>query len=161
MLTRVLAPLDGSSTMAQIIPALRQWLGGTGAVVHLLLVRPPLGQALRLEDRVIYLDELLAHERATWQDYLLRQGSQLAYDGVVVQRTVCFGDPLVEVLAVARRQPVQLIALMDQEQAWPQRWLRPSLAQQLLAQSPVPVLVVPATARPTARLLPRFSGSSG
>jgi nucleotide-binding universal stress UspA family protein len=161
MLTRVLAPLDGSPTSAEIFPPLRQWLGGTGAVVHLLLVRPPVRQTLRLEDRVIYLDELLAHERATWQDYLLRQGSQLAYDGMIVHREVRFGDPVVETLAVVQRQPVQLIALVDQLQAWPQRWLCPSLAERLLTRSPVPVLVMPPAARPTARLLPRYGKSPG
>ena len=98
MLSHVLVPLDGSPMMAQIITPLRQWFGGTGAVVHLLVVRPPVREVLRLDDRVIYLDELIRQEQATWHDYLVRQGNQLAYDGVVVHRTVRFGDPMVESL---------------------------------------------------------------
>ena len=159
MLSRVLALLDGSPTMAEIIPMLRQMWGGTGAVVHLLLVRPPIQGPLRLDDRLLYLDELLQTEQATWRDYLMRQGSQLAYDGIVVRRTVRLGDFLMEVLAAAECQPVQLIALVAQQEGWPKRLVRPSLAQQLLAQSPVPVLVVPPASHPEARLIPRYSSS--
>jgi nucleotide-binding universal stress UspA family protein len=158
MLSRVLVPLDGSPTMAQIISRLRQWLGGTGAVVYLLVVRPPIREVLRLEDRIIYLDELVQQERAAWQAYLLRQGSQLAYDGVVVQREVRFGDPVAATLASAERYSVHLIALVGQPQSWARRWIHRSLEEQLLAKSPVPLLVVPPTSRPAAALILRYSG---
>jgi nucleotide-binding universal stress UspA family protein len=153
-----MAVLDGSPVVTQILPTLRQMLGGTGATVHLLVVRPPLRQPLYLDDRVIYLDELLKQEQATWQDYLTRQASQLAYDGIVVQRSACFGDSLTEILAVAHRQSMQLIALTAQPQPWPQCVFRPSLAHRLLAQSLVPVLVVPAAHPPSLDLVPRCSG---
>jgi nucleotide-binding universal stress UspA family protein len=158
MLSRVLVPLDGSPTTVQIIPTLRQMLGGTGALVHLLVVRPPVREPLRLPDRLIYLDELVQQEQAVWQDYLARQGSQLAYDGIVVHRTVRFGDPLTEILAVAERHSMHLIALLADGQAWPERLLHPSLAQQLLARSRVPVLAVPSICHPTPGFVPRYSG---
>ena len=158
MLNRVLVPLDGSPTMAQIIPRLRQWFGGTGAVVHLLVVRPSIRGVLRLEDRVIYLDDLVRQEQATWHAYLLRQGSQLAYDGVVVQREVRFGDPVTESLTAAERHAVQVIALVDPPQPGLRRLLQPSLAQQLLARSRVPVLVVPPVSSPAAGIVDRDSG---
>jgi nucleotide-binding universal stress UspA family protein len=157
MLSRVLVPLDGSPTMVQIIPRLRQWCGGTGAVVHLLVVRPPIREVLRLEDRVVYLDELVRQEQAAWQEYLVRQGSQPAYDGVVVHREVCFGDPVAETLAAADRHSVHLIAIVGQQRSWLQRLTRPSLAQQLLAQSHVPVLVAPPASYPTVGLVLRYS----
>jgi nucleotide-binding universal stress UspA family protein len=158
MLSRVLVPLDGSPTMAQIIPRLRQWFGGTGAVVHLLVVRPPIREVLHLEDRVIYLDELVAQEQAAWHRYLVLQGSQLAYDGVVVHREVYFGKPVAETLAAAERHSVHLIALVGQQQSWLQRFARPTLAQQLLAQSQVPVLVVPPVSSPANGVVLRYSG---
>ena len=158
MLSRVLVPLDGSPVMTQILPTLRQMLGGTGAIVHLLVVRPPIRQPHYLADRVIYLDELLRQEQAAWQDYLTRQAGQLAYDGIVVKRTVRFGDPLTEILALAHRQSMHLIAITARQQPWPQRLFRPCLAHQLLVQSPVPVLVVPATRLPSLDLVARYSG---
>src|SRR5438874_12925213 len=132
MFVRILVPLDGSPAMAEVLPTLRQLVGGTGAAVYLLLVRPPVRGPVQVGDRLIYLDELLVQERATWRDYLVRQATQLAYDGIVVRRGVHFGDPLAETLAVAERHKVHLIALVAQRHSWPQCLFRPSLAQQLL-----------------------------
>ena len=179
MLNRILVPLDGSPAMTEIIPAVRQLVRGTGAVVHLLAVRPPVHERVRRERRPIYVDDLLLEgltgwapqlprpesyleetledrlraERTVWHEYLARQGSQLAYDGVVVQREVSFGDPLTETLAAAERQAVRLITLATRPQLWLKRLLRPNLAQQLLAQSAVPVLAVPPGGLPPGRSL--------
>jgi nucleotide-binding universal stress UspA family protein len=158
MLSRVLVPLDDSPTTVQIIPTLRQMLGGTGALVHLLAVRPPVRKPVRLPDRLIYLDELVQQEQAVWQDYLARQGSQLAYDGIVVHRMVRFGDPLTEILAVSDRHGMHLIALVAERQAGIECLLRPGLSQQLLARSRVPVLVVPSICPPAPGFVPRYSG---
>jgi nucleotide-binding universal stress UspA family protein len=114
-------------------------------------------EVLQLEDRVIYLDELVQQERASWHRYLVRQGSQLAFDGVVVRWEICFGDPAAEILAAAERHAVHLIALVGQQQSWLQRLTRPSLAQQLLTQSRVPVLVVPPGSSPAGGLVLRYS----
>jgi nucleotide-binding universal stress UspA family protein len=174
MLTRLLASLDGSPATDAIIPALRQLVGGTGALVHLLVVRPPVrlpdwrGDRLPSVEEVLipgvlgmplrsvrpeprpYLDTLLARESATWLTYLRRIGSALAYDGVVVQHEIRFGDPFRETLAVAERHALNLIVLEAQPQSWVERLWRPSLAQKLLAQPDVPVLTVPPV-RPTQR----------
>jgi len=158
MLSRVLVPLDGSPTMAQIVPRLRQWFGGTGAVVHLLVVRPPIREVIRLEDRVVYLDELVQQEQAAWHEYLVRLGSQLAYDGIVVHRAIRFGDPVAETLGAAESHAVHLIALVGQPYSWPRRLIHQSLTEQLLAKSPVPVLIVPPASRPSASLVLRYSG---
>ena len=168
MLRRVLVPLDGSPTMAAVFPALRQMLGGTGGLVHLLAVRPPLSlparqptafthahdlmvaaaprpaAPIRSSERRVCLDELLVQERAHWLDYLRRHGSQLAFDGIVVQREVRFGDPVAETLAAAERAAIELIAVAAHPQPWLARLLRPSFAQRLLARAAVPVLTVPA-----------------
>jgi nucleotide-binding universal stress UspA family protein len=144
MLSRILVPLDGSPAAATILPSLQPLVGGTGAVVHLLAVRPPVRELARRGDRVLYLDEQMREQRAAWNDYLTRQGSLLAYDGVVVRHEVRFGDPLAETLAAAHRHGVHLVALAAPPQPALQRIVRPSLAQQLLSQSAVPVLAVPA-----------------
>jgi nucleotide-binding universal stress UspA family protein len=144
MLRRILAPLDGSPNGLAVIPALRRLVGGTGAVVHLLAVRPEIRRPEHNGDRLLYLDELRVQERAHWLDYLVRHGSHLAYDGMVVQREVRFGDPLAETLASAERHAMQLIVLAARPQRWLARMWRPNLAQQLLAHAVVPVLTVPA-----------------
>ncbi len=173
MLDQILIPLDGSATLAAAVPAVRQLVGGSGALVHLLAVRPPLRCPEPATDWVLYLDELLvpgmalpparrpagpclddlvARERAIWLEYLWREGSTLAYNGVVVQREVRFGDLLAETLAAAREHAVRLIVVGAEPQRWLGRTLRPGLAQRLLAQSTVPVLIVP-TERALGRAL--------
>jgi len=160
MLDRILVPLDGSEVLEEIIPSVRHLLSGTGALAHLLVVRPPVRDIVRTPSRVIYLDERLRDERAGWADYLTRKGSMLAYDGVVVRSEVCFGEPLAETLAAARRHCVRLIAVAAPAQSWLDRTLHPSLAQQLLAQSAVPVLAVPTDSPPGGRAVLRYGGAA-
>jgi nucleotide-binding universal stress UspA family protein len=154
--------------MAEIVPTLRRLVVGTRTVVHLLAVRPsprvpepeddrpgypddlllqglapaPPGSIRPARpQRRVFLDDVLAHEHAVWDNYLQRLGSQLAYAGVVVQREVRFGDSLTETLAAADRHRLPLVALAAQPQRWWQRLLRPSLAHRLLGQPSVSVLI--------------------
>ncbi|MBX5491241.1 MAG: universal stress protein [Chloroflexi bacterium] len=143
MLDRILIPLDGSPVAEEAISALRPFIAGTGALVHLLVVRPPIREVVRNERGIIYLDELLREETAAWRDYLVRKGSELAYNGVVVRHDVRFGDPVAETLNAAVRHGMQLIAVGAPAQPWWRRLTRPSLAQRLLAQATIPVLTVP------------------
>jgi hypothetical protein len=78
VLNRILVPLDGSPAMATIIPTVRHLVSGTGAVVHLLSVRPPLRELAPRRRPLVHLDELLHQELAAWHDCLTQQGSQLA-----------------------------------------------------------------------------------
>jgi nucleotide-binding universal stress UspA family protein len=141
MTNRILVPLDGSPAMAEIVPTLRRLVAGTGARVHLLLVRPPVAGPMQGTDRVLFLDELVSVERTTWETYLGHHGRQLATADIDVQCEVRFGDALAETLAAGQRQKVHFIALAGQPQRWLQRLLRPSLAQRLLGQPRVPVLI--------------------
>jgi nucleotide-binding universal stress UspA family protein len=145
MLSRILVPLDGSPAMLAALPQVRQLVSGTGANVRLLLVRPVPKAPERRGDGWAYLDELVCEEYATWQAYLRHHGSALAYDGIVVEREVRFGELLPEVLATASRCAPHVIVLATPARSLP-RWRRqPPLAQQLMERAAVPVLLV----RPT------------
>ncbi len=98
------------------------------------------------------MDEILREEQAIWQDYLARLGSHLAYAGVVVRRSVSFGDPLAVTLATAQRCGADLIAVAAPAQPAVWRFFHPSLAQRLLAQSIVPVLLLPCSPLPRSGL---------
>ncbi len=165
MIRRILVPLDGTDAAGAVMPTVRHLVGGTGSVVYLLGVSPlprpaaggsiwslhhesaitatVLGVADGVADRSLSFDHTLVREHAGLDRYLARHGSQLAYDGIVVRRDVRFGDPRREILAAARRHAVHLIVLAPQSESWWQRLRRPSLTQQLIRSSPVPVLVAP------------------
>jgi hypothetical protein len=54
----------------ELVPAFRHWVGGTGAEVYLLAVRPQPTRIERRGDRIVHLDEQQAEEQATWGCYL-------------------------------------------------------------------------------------------
>jgi hypothetical protein len=95
-LNRILVPLEGTAARRGLIPALRRLAGGTGVLVHLWAVRPEIRHPERSGDCLLYLDELRLQERAHWLGHLARQGSHLAYHGIVVPRGVRFADALTE-----------------------------------------------------------------
>ncbi len=148
MLSRILVPLDGRPEMAAALPAIRQLVSVTGTNVHLLLVRPMPRQVERRGDGWAYLDELVREECADGQAYLCHHGSALAYDGIVVQREVRFGELLPQILAAATRQAAHLIALAAPAPSWGERLLGQRWVQQLMARAPVPVLVIPPSGTP-------------
>src|SRR4051794_29172497 len=182
MIRRILVPLDGCDSAGVVLPAVRQLVGGTGAVVHLLAVRPlprlrpprslwwanpesmiaasllnaPAGTPTRAES----YDAVLRREHAALDRTLLRHGSELAYDGIVVRRQVRFGDPLEETLAVARREAIHLILVAPRAQHWWDRLRRPSLTQQLLDRSPVPVMVAAGEEARRRRGAMRYEGAA-
>ena len=131
MLNRILVPLDGSPTMIGALPAIGHLVGGTGAAVHLLLVRPLPRLSRQRDEWPLYLDDLLRIEQATWRDYLLHHGSALAYDGIVVRREVRFGALLDETVAAADRHAAHLIALSEPPVTGIPQLLHRSLADQL------------------------------
>jgi nucleotide-binding universal stress UspA family protein len=181
MVSRILVPLDGSEAAATVIPAVRQLVGGTGAVVYLLAARPLprpsasyltssmnpeamisaslFGAQPSMHDGSRSFEELMRREHATLDRYLARHGSQLAYDGIVVRRDVRFGDPMAEILAAAQQHATHLIMVAREPQGWRprlQRLLRPTLAQQLLGHARLPVLVVPSEHAATQGVVLRY-----
>ena len=143
MLNRILVPLDGSPTMIGALPAIGHLVGGTGAAVHLLLVRPLPRLSRQRDEWPLYLDDLLRIEQATWRDYLLHHGSALAYDGIVVRREVRFGALLDETVAAADRHAAHLIALSEPPVTGIPQLLHRSLADQLATRVRIPVMRLP------------------
>jgi nucleotide-binding universal stress UspA family protein len=158
MLSRILIPLDGSAEMTAALPEVRQFVSGSGANIRLLLVRPMPQAPERRSDRWAYLDDLVREEYATWQGYLRHHGSALAYDGIVVEREVRFGELLPEILTATARHASHLIALAAPTQSWGERLVRPGLTQQLMRRAAIPVLVVPSRCELIRGLGLRYSG---
>ena len=146
MYDRVLVALDGSEPSERIVRWLSRVLGGAGATIHLLTVRPP-AQALAYEGRTItYVDQAEDMARAQALDALRPVASRLAEDGFVVVPEVRFGEPAPTVLAAARELEVDLIALASRGIGGVRRLWTKSVARRLLREAPVPVLVARRTA---------------
>jgi hypothetical protein len=161
MMSRVLVPLDGGPTMARSSPGSDSGLGAPERSFTCWWCVLQSGRFCGWRTGSFTWMSWSNRSALPGSTTCSARGSPLAYDGVVVRREVRFGDPVAESLAAAERHTVQLIALVGQPQSWLRRLVRPTLAEQLLARSRVPVLVVPPVSYPATRLVLRYSGIRG
>ena len=141
MYTRVLGPVDGSEGAESILPLVLEIASPPDLDVILLNVNgfiPPMAiQALRpfAADDVVTRRE----EAARYLDLL---ATELRMAGIRVHTRVRGGTPVDEILAVARDEAVELIAMATHGRTGPARWLWGSVAESVIRQAPVPVFLL-------------------
>jgi nucleotide-binding universal stress UspA family protein len=150
MYRRVLVALDGSEPSERIVTWVRRLLGGSGATVHLLTVRPPESALTDGVRTLAYVDQREDVARAEALDALRPIASRLAAEGFVVVPHVRFGAPAAAVLAAARDLDVGLIALATRGIAGIRRLWTKSVAREVLRGASVPVLVARRSAQRAA-----------
>lgn len=138
---RVLLPLDQSTAAETAVPVVSDMARGGGATVRLLHVAPIPDAVRGTDGRIVsYADQETARLEAEAIDYLRTIEAQL--DGVAVECAVRFGEPLAEILADAEAFGADLIVLTTAGGNPMGRVLRGSLAERLLHETPVAVLVL-------------------
>lgn len=143
MSKRILVPLDGSATAEQVLPHV---LACSGPDTELMLLR--VLEPVLLPDRGLVLADGLKQEAG---DALGELTLELARRGARVRTRIAPAGQVDEtILAVAREEAVDLIALTSHGRRGLERWFLGSVAERLLRASPVPVLLVRAS--PTAPL---------
>ena len=130
MLRKILIPLDGSAVASAVFPVARTLARATGAHVVLLRVSPE-------------KDDLPVHD-ITAQVYqsLERIRHELIGPGLSMRSLVRHGDPAEQILAAARDEQVDLIAMATYGLEGVDRLMVGSVSEQIVAHSPVPVLLV-------------------
>lgn len=135
MSKRILIPLDGSATAEQVLPHALACSGPETELVLLRVLEPVL-----LPDRGLALADSLKQEAG---DALGELTLELARRGARVRARVAPAGPVDEtILAVAREEVVDLIALTSHGRRGLERWFLGSVAERLLRAAPVPVLLV-------------------
>lgn len=110
MAKRILVALDQSGESESVLPLVADAARGGGATVRLLHVVPIPGNVVDEEGHVVaYADQETARLEAESLDYLRTQ--ELAFDGIPVESTIRFGDPVREILLEAEMFGADLIAL--------------------------------------------------
>ena len=125
-INRVLVPLDGSELSETALPIARMLATQDGAQLHLLAVsgeRHP-GST---RDWYAYLQEVAAAEREM---------------GMVVRTSVRAGDAVTTILMLAREIQADLIVMATHGRTGWDRTLLGSVANQVLRESSVPVIVL-------------------
>ncbi|MBI4491867.1 MAG: universal stress protein, partial [Chloroflexi bacterium] len=126
----VLVPLDGSPLAERALPAAQAIAAASGA--QLVLVRVALETQAAVDEAEAYLDSV---------------AGLLAERGIAAERVVPFGDAGGAIVAEARLQRANLVVMATHGHAGPGRSSHGSVVEAVLAQSQVPVLLVP-TNRP-------------
>lgn len=136
MMQRILVPLDGSPLAEHALPY-AEWLArGTGA--QLVLVRVALARTFASADPVAtQLQVVTEAER-----YLETVATRLREQGLTVATATPYGDAARWIVDEARLRAVDLIVMTTHGRAGLGRWLYGSIAQAVLARTPVPVLLV-------------------
>ena len=150
MYKRVLVPVDGSEVAEAIVPFILDIAGPLDLEVVVLQVNRPIAPVViegtrfvdfgdsetRLEEAEAYLAGLVAEMRAK---------------GVRARARVRTGEPVAEILAAAREEDADLIAMSTHGRSGPARVVFGSVAQGVVRRAGVPVFVMKHTEREVAR----------
>lgn len=141
----VLVPLDGSAFAETALKDALSLAQAYQAQVTLVrVVEPPhmLSAQLALESAAAFLElgTLLAQEA---QDYLARQQDEFRAQGLEVSTLVVEGDVVADqIIAAAERVGADVIVMSTHGRTGLQRWVFGSVAERVLRQAALPVLLV-------------------
>jgi nucleotide-binding universal stress UspA family protein len=144
MYKRALVPLDGSVVAETILPFILQIAGPLDMdIVLLRVVRPtPPG----IVEGTTYMEiENIEALHLDAEEYLAPLAVELAGKGLRVARRVRRGEPAEQIVSAAKAEGVDLIAMSTHGRGGLGRLLFGSVAQAVLRQADIPVLLLRAT----------------
>ena len=153
MFTTILVPLDGSDTAAQALPAARELAKQFASRIVLVEVISTAGASLALGANAATgamtdpnaITSELDEEVQVAKAYLSAAGEQLAADGISADYEVRDGPPAEGILEAVAAAHADLIVICSHGHGGLRRAIFGSVTDQVLRQSPIPVLIVRAT----------------
>jgi nucleotide-binding universal stress UspA family protein len=146
MYKRVLVPLDGSRLAEGILPFILQIAEPLALdVVLIYVVRPIAPQAIEERTHFTVYDPAAKLDEA--REYLAPVAARLQRQGVRVTTNARSGEPVAEIVTAAREMEADLIAMTTHGRSGFRRLVFGSVAEAVLRQAEVPVLMM----RPTER----------
>ena len=145
MYTRILVPLDGSSTAEQVLPYVRLLGKKAGTRVDLLRLIEALPDEFAEPDQGAYLNEMIARELRQQRRKLDQVAATLNSQGISTSVTVEEGKPAEFIVAEAEKQQDTLIAMATHGRSGVGRWVMGSVTDKVLHATLEPMLVVRAT----------------
>ena len=131
MYGRILVPLDGTPESNAALPVAGTFARATGGCITLLRVLP---------------DSDLAGDRIEWTattQTLAQLADGLATEGVHAQTVIHRGEPYAEILQEIRAERADLVIMRTHGRVGLDRAIMGSVAERVLSQSNVPVVIVP------------------
>lgn len=146
MYRRVLVPLDGSRLAEGILPLVLLITGPLDLEVVLVRVVPPITPQA-LEGTGPFMVDVVATRLEEAREYLTAVAIDLRKRGVRVMIEARAGEPVTELVAAAREPGADLIAMTTHGRSGFGRLLFGSVAEAVLRQAKVPVLMMRLTER--------------
>ncbi len=139
---RVLVPLDGSDLAEAILPFAEKLAGPIDSEVILLRVVEPLAPAAALAAAGVPAPDELFLRQLEARRYLDEIARRLEDKGLRVRTLLGHGPAASEIVAVARSERADLIAMSTHGRGGLGRLLFGSVAEAVLRAAPVPVLLI-------------------
>ena len=155
MYKRVLVPLDGSEPGESVLPFLTEIAGPLDMTILLLRVIEPLPPSI-VDGGPGIVDDVDARRRDA-VEYLAPLAIALRARGIDTTSTVRVGRAEDEILAAARTEGVDLIAMSTHGRSGLGRLLFGSVAEQVLRRAEIPVFLLRHTRRRT--VMPHTTGA--
>ncbi len=145
MYKKILVPLDGSELSESVLSHVVTIATGCQVPeVVLTRVREPLDKSVKetLDAKIAsQLDEAYHDEAA---NYLEKIATTLKRKGIAVKVEVLSGKPAEEIIKYSQRSGVDLIIMSTHGRSGVSRWVFGSVADKVIRQTEVPVLIRPA-----------------
>ncbi|MFO7538403.1 MAG: universal stress protein [Chloroflexota bacterium] len=151
MFTHLLIPLDGSRLAEAALPSALALAAKFESTITLLrVVRPPdISTSTTGSPMTEVLTMLRAHSQEEAESYLRVLQGSLRQQGYKIHRHVIFGDGVADIIlevaqgqAVVQSQAVDVIVMSTHGRSGLSRWVFGSVADKVLRQAQVPVLLI-------------------
>ena len=152
MYKRVLIPVDGSATAEAILPFILEIAGPLDFQVVLMRVIRPIPSIPAEDTTYVQFEPRELQEEC--ETYLAGLATAMSAKGVRVTTRVRRGPAVDEILAAAREESADLIAMTTHGRTGPARLLFGSVAEGVLRHADVPVFIMREGARDVARRRP-------
>lgn len=143
MYKKLLVPLDGSEVSESIMPQVVSVAKPSNAMVILFQAHEPIEPPVREvmgEDIATKVDTVT---REDTQAYLDKIAGDLANQGIKSETVLAQGKPAEAIIQYAATHAVDLIIMATHGRSGISRWAFGSVAEKVLRQSSVPVLIGP------------------
>jgi len=143
MFKKLLVPLDGSQASESVMPQVISVAKPSNAIVILFQAHEPIEAPVRDvmgEDIAAKLDTVT---REDTQSYLNKVAGDLASQGIKAETVLAKGKPAEAIIQYATTHAIDLIIMATHGRSGISRWAFGSVAEKVLRQSPVPLLLRP------------------
>jgi nucleotide-binding universal stress UspA family protein len=143
MFQHILVPLDGSKRAESAIPVAASIARATGSSLFLLrVVTLPTASAWYMADPFAFRQEMFDVEYQQATVYLKRYAQAEALQDIVLQTHIMIGMPAQCILDCIEAECIDLVVLCSRGETGLKRWVLGGVAQKILRDSSVPVLIL-------------------